>query len=145
MINKKWTPKLFCKRSDGGDDSGVTAYFLIEWKPIFSIGILHFKKGSREAYHSHAFNALTWWLRGDVYESRIDRHPVTNEYYPSKMYFPSVKPKYTPRKNLHKIIALTEAYALTLRGPWKDTWQEYKNGKYITLTHGRKEINNEKN
>jgi hypothetical protein len=57
-----WIPKFFYTKPDGGKDSGVTGYFLIEWKPIFSIGILHFKEGTREAYHNHAFNALTWWL-----------------------------------------------------------------------------------
>jgi len=42
--------------------------FLIEWKILFSIGILHFQEGSREAFHNHAFNAITFWLSGDVTE-----------------------------------------------------------------------------
>ena len=47
----KWIPKLFFKRADGGADSGVTAYMLIEWKALFSIGLLHFKRGEiREAF-----------------------------------------------------------------------------------------------
>lgn len=51
-----------------------------------------------------------------------------------------IKPKYTPRSNFHKVIAHENTYALTFRGPWLDTWNEFKNDKIVTLTHGRKEI-----
>ncbi len=68
IYNSKWFPRLLYNKPDGGKDSGVTAYFLIEWKILFSIGILHFQEGSREAFHNHAFNAITFWLSGDVTE-----------------------------------------------------------------------------
>ena len=132
IYHSKWFPRLFYIKPDGGVDSGVTAYFLIEWKILFSIGILHFKEGSREAYHSHAFNALTWWLKGQVTEVR-----KLNHAYTAKQYFPSIKPKYTTRDNMHRVNAYKDTYALTFRGPWKDTWNEFKNGELITLTHGR--------
>jgi hypothetical protein len=132
IYNSKWFPRLFYVKPDGGKDSGVTAYFLIEWKPVFSIGILHFKPGTREAYHSHAFNALTWWLKGKVIEEKLNGE--------NKRYYASFIPKFTSRSNFHKVYAYKDTYALTFRGPWKDTWEEYKGGKHITLTHGRKEI-----
>jgi hypothetical protein len=66
IYNSKWFPRLFSIKTDGGKDSGVTVYFLIECKALFSIGILYFREGTREAYHNHAFNALTWWLKGSV-------------------------------------------------------------------------------
>lgn len=132
IYHSKWFPRLFYIKPDGGKDSGVTAYFLIEWKVLFSIGILHFKKGSREAYHNHAFNALTWWLKGNVTEEKIDGT--------QKDFEQSMKPKYTSRDNFHKVIAHDDTYALTFRGPWKDVWNEFKHNKLITLTHGRKEI-----
>jgi hypothetical protein len=72
VYHSKWFPRVFYKKPDGGKDSGVTAYFLIEWKILFSIGVLRFKKGTREAYHNHAFNALTWWLKGKVTEEKIN-------------------------------------------------------------------------
>ncbi len=132
IYNNKWFPRLFYKKPDGGKDSGVTGYFLIEWKPFFSIGILRFKKGTREAYHNHAFNALTWWLTGSINEMKLDGE--------EKIFNASFKPKYTIRKNFHKVDAQKETFALTFRGPWKDTWNESKNGELITLTHGRKLI-----
>lgn len=57
-----------------------------------------------------------------------------------KSFKPSMKPKFTARKNLHKIDAQMPTYALTFRGSWSNTWQEFKNNQLITLTHGRKEI-----
>jgi hypothetical protein len=38
-------------------------------------------------------------------------------------------------------MAHEDTYALTIRGRWNDTWKEYRKDKYVTLTHGRKEIN----
>jgi hypothetical protein len=132
IYNSKWFPRLFYKKPDGGKDSGVTAYFLIEWKILFSIGILRFNKGSREAYHNHAFNALTWWLSGFVKEIKTDGS--------HRYWWPTIFPKYTSRNNFHKVEAERVTYALTFRGPWKDTWNELKDGETITLTHGRKTI-----
>ncbi len=125
--------KLFTKSHDGGKDSGVTGYWLIEWKGLFSIVLLRFSKGSREAFHSHAFNALTWWLKGSVTEEFKDGG--------SKRWSPSFKPKYTPKDCFHKIIADEVTWALSFRGPWSKTWQETKNGETYTLTHGRIKVN----
>ena len=128
--------KFLKKTSDGGKDSGVTAYFLVEWKSGFSIALLKFNKGSREAFHSHAFNALTWWLKGEV----------TEVLYPSMQklnWKPSFFPKSTPKNNAHKILANQTSWALTLRGPWDKEWYEVKNNSKITLTHGREVVNTE--
>lgn len=139
-------PSFFTKRSDGGKNSGVTAYFLIEWKPLFSIALLHFKTGTREAYHSHAFSALTWWLKGKVTEEQvksitvIGNNILSKDDIVKKDFKPSIKPKYTSRNNMHKVIAETDTYALTFRGRWKETWMELRGDKIVTLTHGRKEI-----
>ena len=135
MIHSKYFPRIFYVKPDGGKDSGVTGYFLIEWKILFSIAILKFKAGSREAYHNHAFNALTWWLKGSVTEQKH-----TGE---CKGFRPSFRPKFTPRDNCHKIIAHKTSYALTFRGPWLDYWYEIKNGCRTYLTHGRVELHKE--
>lgn len=43
---------------------------------------------------------------------------------------------------MHKVISLGDTWVLSFRGPWVDLWHEYlpKLNKRITLTHGRKEI-----
>jgi hypothetical protein len=146
ILNSKWFPRVFYSKPDGGKGSGVTGYFLLEWKPVFSIGILKFNEGTREAYHSHAFNALTWWLKGSVTEVKLIEpvrefgDVVSYKSNEEKDYIPSIIPKYTSRDNFHKVIAHETTYALTIRGPWKDTWREYRKDRYVTLTHGRKEI-----
>jgi len=131
-MGNPWIPAFFTKRTDGGKKSGVNAYWLIEWKKVFSVGILKFETGSRDAYHSHAFNALTWWLKGKVTEIL---YPNT-----SRNFAPSIKPKYTPRKLTHMVVAHTTTYALTIRGSWKDKWTEIRGDKVVTLTHGRVEL-----
>lgn len=125
--------KLFRKSHDGGKDSGVTGYWIIECKSLFSIVLLRFSKGSREAFHSHAFNALTWWLSGEVIEEYENGDK-------SKTWSPSIYPKYTPKSCFHKIVALRESWAISFRGAWDKTWKESKNGETYTLTHGRIKI-----
>ena len=129
--NNYYFPRIFYIKPDGGEDSGVTGFFLIEWKCLFSIGLLKFREGTREAYHSHAFNALSWWLWGQVIEMRYKDTEA-------RLYEPSVYPKITLKNNIHKVIATVVSYALTIRGPWEHTWVEYRQGKKVTLTHGRK-------
>ena len=136
IYHSKWFPRLFYKKYDGGIESGVIGYFLIEWKILFSIGLLRFSKGSRENYHSHAFNAITWWLKG-----KVDEDEYVGPLYrpPYKTFTPSFKPKITKRDKIHKVISHKTTWALTLRGPWSDTWYEVdKDGNKITLTHNRK-------
>jgi hypothetical protein len=131
--------KLFRKAADGGENSGVTGFFLIECKSLFSIVLLRFSKGSREAYHEHAFNAWTLWLRGRVVEEACDlnRYPTLRR----KLWWP-MDLKYTPRNLMHRIIAGPDgAWAISVRGPWLNRWRELREGRYVTLTHGRKEVN----
>lgn len=119
---------------DGGKDSGVTGFFIIEIKSLFSIVLLKFLPNQRDNYHSHAFHALTWFIKGLGYEDRIDRSYI-------RVLCPSLRPKYTPRKNTHKVNVIDPLYAISFRGPWKDTWQEVRpDGSTITLTHGQKEV-----
>lgn len=119
---------LFQSAPDGGKGSGVTGYFLVEIKPWFSIVLLKFNKGTREAYHSHAFNAWTLWLKG-----RVKEHLLCGK----TLDWGAGRIKYTPRENFHRVEALEDTWALSIRGPWVDTWQESRNGRLVTLTHGR--------
>lgn len=123
--------KLFSIAKDGGPESNVTGLFLIECKPLFSIVLLHFAKGTREAFHNHAFNALTVWLKGTVRE-----HMLTG----AKRKWRAGEWKFTRRSDFHKVEALTDAWALSFRGPWSARWNESLGGCFTTLTHGRKVV-----
>jgi quercetin dioxygenase-like cupin family protein len=123
--------KLLEASPDGGKHSGVTGYFLIEWKRAFSVVLLHFEKGTREAFHEHAFNAVTLWLKGRVREHHL--WGETKEFSAGHM-------KYTRRETFHKVEALEDTWAISVRGPWVDRWREWRDGRYVTLTHGRIEV-----
>lgn len=124
--------KILKKAKDGGPDSPVDGYFLIEIKGLFSIALLKFNKGRREAYHSHAFNAWTWFLSGNILEEDIDGT--------IKKYRRSLLPKVTKRTKVHRVKALRTSWCLTVRGPWNKYWKEYTKRYEFTLTHGRRAV-----
>ena len=131
---------LFFKSKDGGPESNVTGYWLIEWKKLFSVAILRFDKGSREAFHNHAFTALSWVLKGSLMEERTRG---TKNYLTA-----SWVPILTRRSRLHKVHGLVDrTWVLTFRGPWHSCWVEYNKdtGKFTTLTNGRKILNENSN
>lgn len=130
--------KLFFKGKDGGPESNVTGYWLIESKSTLSIVLLCFDKGSREAYHSHAFNALSWVLWGHLAEF-VHGEP----YGHSHDLKPSFRPVYTPRERFHKVYGMADkTWVLSFRGPWARTWKEWfdKTRQYVTLAHGREVV-----
>ena len=122
--------RFFSKVKDGGSKSPVDGYFLFELKSVCSVVLLKFNQGGREAFHTHAFNAYTWFICGSLREEKYD-----GSYYD---YVKSVLPKYTPRDNNHRVAAIKDSWCLSLRGPWCDTWTENTETEKVTLTHGRK-------
>lgn len=137
---KPYWPKFFYTKDDGGPNSGVKAYCLIEWKRFFSICLLKFKDGTREAFHSHAFNALSWVIKGKFVEERYYDYGYGYEgEVIKKKYLPSLFPKFTSRNNVHRVNSIGETWVFSIRGPWKDTWVEYRNDQKekVTLTHMR--------
>lgn len=115
---------------DGGPESPVTGFFVIEIKSLFSIVFLKFNKGMRESFHDHAFNALTLWLKGTAIEY------VHNKAFKNVVsrIWKSPTLKYTPRWLMHRIEAPQDVYAFSLRGPWSKTWKEYNPSTGLTTT-----------
>lgn len=130
--------KFFKKMKDGGAESTVTGYWLVEIKSLFSIVLLKFEGKSREAYHEHAFNCWNWLISGKLFE--IWRVPSGSR---SRVYLPSIIPFFIGRNRFHKVDSMTDtSWVLSFRGPWKSTWKEYlpNEGRERTLTHGRVEV-----
>lgn len=126
--------KLLGYGFDGGKKSTVKGFWLFEIKSLFSIVFLKFHKGSRENFHSHAFNAVTFFIKGNVTEHHLDGRELN--------WRGSFKPKFTPRNCFHKIFAHENTYAISFRGPWNKTWQEYSpvTKEFITLKEGREVV-----
>lgn len=125
--------RFLCKAKDGGPESPVDAFFLFEIKSIASIALLRFNRGRREAFHTHAFHALTWFLFGDLEEELYDGTGTK--------YKRSLLPKVTTRSCNHRVLAYKTSWCFTIRGPWKDHWTEDTADATLTLTHGRKKVN----
>jgi len=125
--------KLFKKAKDGGPESMVTGWWLVEAKRLLSVALLKFADGSRDAYHSHAFASLNWVIKGRVMEHMLDGRVIEHG--------PSLLPVLTRRDTFHKVVSEGTTWVFTIRGPWAATWQEWVRGQWpVTLTHGRKEV-----
>lgn len=134
--------KLFKWMKDGGPESRVFGFFLVEIKKLFSIVLLRFDNGSRDAFHSHAFNSISWLIRGELLEFRILSWDKIKQVKITK-YLPSFNLIITTRDNLHRVESYGITWVLTFRGPWSNTWQEFlpETEEIITLTNGRKIVN----
>lgn len=118
---------------DGGPLSRVWAYWLIEIKRLFSVVLLRFEDGTRDVYHSHAFNSIAWVLRGKLREEFLDGRV--------REHLPSLRPFRVGRDDFHQVKSIGRTWVFNLRGPWTKTWLEYNpvDGKTSTLTNGRVE------
>ena len=128
-------------KKDGGPESHVWMYGLeIKW--LFSVLVLRFENGSREAYHSHAFNCVSWVLRGLLLERLLTSGWMEHPKYLRipVVYGASRRPVWTYRDTFHKVTSLGRTWVLTFRGPWASTWQEHVDGRYVTLAAGRREV-----
>lgn len=123
--------KLFKRMKDGGPLSKVYGFFLIEWKRLFSVAVLRFDHGARDAYHTHAFNAVSWVLWGKLVERTI--------WGSVNVYEPSFRPILTPRDMFHKVESVGTTWAITFRGPWVARWTEYLPDElqFVSLTNHR--------
>lgn len=122
--------KILSVSKDGGPFSRVWAYWLVEAKRLLSVALLRFEDGSRDAYHTHAFNSISWVLTGALREEHKDGH--------TNFYLPDWRPVVTTRDTNHKVTSIGRSWVLTVRGPWVDAWEETDANGVTRLTHGRK-------
>lgn len=118
---------------DGGPESRVYMYGL-ECKALASCLVLRFEDGSREAYHSHSFNAISWILNG----GRLCEHMLR----PGNMHRVHSRKGgsiFTARTHLHKVRSIGTTWVLSLRGPWAATWTDVdeRTGVATRLRAGR--------
>ena len=130
---------------DGGPESTVWGFWAIEIKSLFSIVLLKFEDGSRQAYHTHAFHCFSWVLRGRLEEMFVDDlHYLLTSLWNRRrcvIHKPSVLPFITRRSDFHKVESRGVSWVLSFRGPWAKEWREYipAEDRYVTLTDGRRE------
>jgi hypothetical protein len=127
---------------DGGPKSRVDGFWFIRIKGLFSVALLRFGEGTREAFHSHAFNSWSWLLTGGLEEQVCRRYDEGLVNYYWNRYKPSWRPIRTLRTTMHKVYGVKDSnWVLTFRGPWADTWEELDEaGDRVVLTHNRVEV-----
>lgn len=119
---------------DGGPESTVWAHWLVEMKRLFSVALLRFEDGTRDAYHNHAFESVSWVLKGELTEEHLNGKV--------EVHRPSLRPVRTHRGTFHRVRSKGRTWVLTFRGPWERLWAEYipAERRVVTLSDGRKEI-----
>lgn len=119
---------------DGGPKSNVRGFWLVEIKELFSSALLRFSDGSRDQYHSHAFDSMSWLVFGELREELLTGEVLE--------YRPGLRPIVTRRSTFHRVRSCGTSWVLTFRGPWAKTWLEFDPVTRIltTLTNGRKVV-----
>lgn len=120
---------------DGGKESHVWGLWFAEIKSLFSVVLLKFEEGTREAFHTHAFNSHSYVIYGRLQETE-QASGDSRFYYQGEWIF-------TPREMFHQVRSYGTTWVLSFRGPWSKTWKEYipAEDKHLTLTHGRQVVN----
>lgn len=126
--------KFFQWCKDGGPESRVWSFIVVEIKSLFSVMLLKFEDGTRDIFHEHAFNAVSWLFKGSLIEDAWNDGVF--------IHSPSLKPIITKRKRFHQVTSVGTSWALTFRGPWNHIWVEGDPWMniYTYLTHGRKVV-----
>ena len=129
----------------------ITRYTLFECKWLFSIYIHDIDSVSQDRFHTHAFNALVYILKGSYSElikvnsvkvnsvkinndAKHENNSVIRKTYRRGQF------RYIPRLLNHKIEkSEPHTTSLSLTGPYSSMWtEELDDGTLYVLTAGRK-------
>ena len=116
----------------------VTQYTLIECKELFSVIFYRWNTIDQVRFHTHAFNAYAFLLRG-YYEEKI----IVDGEIIEKTVNQWLKPRFLAKNYCHSIgYAKPQTMTLVITGAWQDTWQEYfpDTKKWVTYSWGRNKI-----
>lgn len=131
--------KILRGKKDGGPESNVTMWG-VESKRLGSILVLKFEKGSREAFHSHAFDAVSYLLSGklgEIIRERVVAGGDLHTVHRLRLHQPSGVPIVTPRELMHQVHGLVqESWVLTFRSPWQPTWEDWPSASATPNTLG---------
>lgn len=109
------------KKIDLGDQS-VTELTILEYKKLFSIKLFKFHKssGKQDRFHTHAFNALSFLIKGDYTEEIIKDNKIM------KCRRNRSRILYIPKDSYHRITKSDSCYTLLLTGPWGGEFKELR-------------------
>ncbi len=110
----------------------IQRFILFEFKFIGGIILNIFNTDNQDRFHSHAFHAFSWMIKGWYNEDII----LDNKVISKKI----VHSRIIPKNYIHKIKESSKnAISITFEGPWGNTWNEFfDDGRIKLYTWGRK-------
>lgn len=129
-------PTLFRKKRVELGDGHIMAYTIFEHKYLFSIVVYHWKTIKQNRFHSHAFPAVAFLLKGGY-----DEEVYTPNGVKQKKVDQWLKPRVLPRNYTHRILqAEPKTWTIVFTGPWIKYWYEYfeDTQTWVKYSWGRK-------
>lgn len=134
----KYLPAFLRKKRVELGDGYIIAYTLFEHKYLFSIIVYHWKTIKQNRFHSHAFPAVAFLLRGEYEEEVYSRGNIIK-----KTVNQWLKPRWLPRNYTHRILAAKpKTWTVVFTGPWIKHWYEYFDDTktWVKYAWGRKVV-----
>lgn len=130
--------KMFTKKQVALGKGSVTQYTVFECKWLFSIIFYRWNTVDQIRFHTHAFAAYAFLLRGWYRES-----VMVDSVVEARTVDQTFKPRFLPKNYCHSIgYAKPNTVTMVIAGPWQKTWKEYfpDTKKWVTYGWGRKVI-----
>lgn len=135
MYKSSWLT-LFWKNHFNFGGRPIDQYVIFECKYLFSIIIFNFIESDKvqDRFHTHAFNSVSFKLKGYYEEHILDENGETLIVPRHNVV------KFFERDIYHAIGKSNDCWTLLLAGPWKQTWKEFFPNlrKIETLSWSRK-------
>lgn len=112
---------VFWKRKTIGlGAQNVTELTILEYKKLFSIKLFKFHKtdGKQDRFHTHAFNAYSFLLKGNYIEEVLDGDVI------KKLPRNRSRVLFIPKDSFHRITKSTNCTTILITGPWGKTFKE---------------------
>jgi hypothetical protein len=129
---------LFKRKRVELGEGHIIAYVLFEHKSLFSVILYNWQTIKQNRFHSHAFAAIAFLLRGAYEQERYSKGEIKTEKVNQWL-----RPRYLPKNYTHRIMkAEPHTWTLVLTGPWIKYWYEYfdDTNTWVKYTWGRKVV-----
>lgn len=139
--------KWFKKSEVALGEGSVTQYIVFEHKKLFSLIFYRWNTIDQVRFHTHAFAAVAFLLKGWYWEQVIFNKIIMQNF----VNIPFL-PRFLPKNYCHSVQnAKPGTMTMVITGPWQKYWFEYfpdyrehehviGTGKWVKYTWGRKKV-----
>jgi hypothetical protein len=132
--------KFFTSKDVALGEGSVTQYTFFECKELFSIIFYKWNTVDQVRFHTHAFPAYAFLLRGFYHEKVITEDKRIIKKIVNQLF----KPRFLARNYCHSIgYAKPNTVTMVFVGRWSKQWKEYfpDTKTWVTYEWGRKKVN----